>query len=104
MQTRPLCQPLFRLIPTQARPFPPFAAPQLTLERLARHFLGVAGETLSVVRKTESSLRRFKSRQRLAEGQAQAAAAPSDTGSLVAQQLALDVEVRSGWEGPGHAS
>ncbi|KDD75489.1 hypothetical protein H632_c659p0 [Helicosporidium sp. ATCC 50920] len=65
---------------------------QLTLERLARHFLGVAGETLSVVRKTESSLRRFKSRQRLAEGQAQAAAAPSDTGSLVAQQLALDVE------------
>ncbi|KAK2078871.1 hypothetical protein QBZ16_002561 [Prototheca wickerhamii] len=63
------------------------------VDGLCEQYRAVVIDTLVTVAKTESSLRRLKSRQRMAEPEAAGAAdGPLDTSALVAKQLHLDVE------------
>lgn len=63
------------------------------VDGLCKQYRAVVVDTLVTVAKTESSLRRLKSRQRMAEPEAAGAAdGPLDTSALVARQLHLDVE------------
>ena len=65
------------------------------LEGVCERYRDLADDTLSTVRKTESSLRRLKSRKEGVAAGATAAAATTDvlgTDALIAMQLALDIE------------
>ncbi|KAL4443325.1 hypothetical protein ABPG75_011062 [Micractinium tetrahymenae] len=55
---------------------------------VSARYLHLADDTLSTVRKTESSLKRLKARQQGGEG----GAAPADTDKMIALQLFLDVQ------------
>ncbi|KAL4420915.1 hypothetical protein ABPG77_001256 [Micractinium sp. CCAP 211/92] len=55
---------------------------------VSSRYLHLADDTLSTVRKTESSLKRLKARQQGTEG----GAAPADTDKMIALQLFLDVQ------------
>jgi hypothetical protein len=66
---------------------------ELVVAEVAERFAALAGDTLSAVRKTESSLRRLKTRKAgggATDDQPEAAAAALSTDQLIAMQLNLD--------------